>query len=387
MTQWILHIPILFAISYLVFRLIQSDLPGWIYWTSLILKLVAGICLGLIYFEFYGSGDTITYFNHALNSITIVNQPRTQFFLLILEPIVTFSGGSYWVSACYLSFISFIGFWCSAFTLSNLYPKLKWVITISFLFIPSILFWSSGISKESIAIPAFVLLVVHCIKFYRTKLDLQSTFLILASALLLFQLKHYLLITSLLFAGILFASMFFQKWSKKWKALSFLILFGAIIATQLIHPYLLIERIPWTLHQNNQTILKNTEKATSSGIEINEESWFEILRNVPQAIQTGLFRPSVFDKVAHWGIIHQVENLVLTFLFILSLLLYLKKKVPIDLNLLFAASTALMVLAIALALATPNFGSLVRYKTAYLPFLFLLFSILPSQYLAYKSPE
>ncbi|WP_420316196.1 hypothetical protein [Ekhidna sp.] len=374
----------------LVKRFLPSTLPNWLYWMGLCLKLLAGIILGLVFYKYYGSGDTINFFNEAISSSSIEqrNEPRTEFFIQILKPVTQLAGKSYWITSLYFSFFSFSAFWFGANVIAKNYPSLKWITAISLLMIPSIVFWSSGVIKDSIASASLVILVASSINSYcNKKIHALDSLFIGVSAIVLFNIKHYLLITSLIFIGILLATTLFNKLGIKWKIVSVLVFATAITLTQYIHPYLNYNTIPWTLQQNNQAILEKSDSEGRIDIEIREESWIEVLKNIPKALHAGFFRPSILDRTPVWGWIHRIENLVLTVLIMMSLILALKLKPPIDWPLFIASICGISLLAIMLPLSTPNFGTLVRYKNAYMPYLFLISSILPYRYFTSQTEE
>ncbi len=389
MIYWILHIAALLGLSYLSFRLLKSNLPSWTFWVALGLKLLAGIVLGLIFYEYYGTGDTITFFEAAknLNSENLKDQPRTQFFITLLSPLALSTGGSYWLTSLWLSFISFLATWYATIIIIRLFPDLKAVISVSFLFIPSVVFWSSGILKDTIAFASLVVLVALTIKCYRlfSASVLEITIVIL-TGVTLFQIKHYLFITYLIFGGTLMASALFRRLNGagRW-AVASLILVLALTSTQFIHPYLEIDRIPWTLYENNRAILEKSTSEDQLDIVIENASWISVLSQVPGAFQAGLFRPSIYDPTPVWGWIHRIENLMLSILIIMSLILYFKLKPETDWMLFISSLLCILLLAVMLPLSTPNFGTLVRYKNVYTPYLFLISSILPYKYLTSKN--
>ncbi|WP_436515567.1 hypothetical protein [Ekhidna sp. To15] len=390
MTYWIIHIVIIGLLSYLLFRNLKSDYPLLIFWTALVAKLIAGIILGLIFYDYYGSGDTITFFEMAKSngSENAENQPRTQFFVEFIRPIVQSSGGSYWITSLWVSFISFVAIWNAVIIFSKLYPKIKILFAASFLFIPSIVFWSSGIMKDAITFAALISIVAVALKFHNgVKLSVRDLLLLLIGAFILLKIKHYIFITSLLFCGILLSNFIFRKTEGTIKWYITLITIVAVFGmTQIIHPYLKVNRIAWTLYENNQAINQKSD-SNQLDIVIEDDSWYSVLNEIPRALHAGLLRPSILDKTPVWGWIHKVENLILTMSIFLSLLLYVKLKPKIDWPLFIATSFCILLLATLLPLSTPNFGSLVRYKSTYMPFLFLISSILPYQYFSTKSSE
>ena len=118
----VLNILIVFALGYWGYHYAKlSDLKSF-YWSGLILKLCAGISLGLIYTYYYAYGDTWAMFQEALkmqsiafssldnfidvyfkNDFTAITdfsysiQPRAAFMSKIIAPIAYVSGGNYWL--------------------------------------------------------------------------------------------------------------------------------------------------------------------------------------------------------------------------------------------------------------------------------------------------
>ena len=310
------------------------------------------------------------------------------FFVSIIRPIVLLSGESYWITSLWLSFISFLACWRATSTLTVLYPKIRSLFVICLLLTPSVVFWSSGLMKDAIIFAAFVTVVSLVVKIHKhSKITIVDILLLLLGGFLLLKLKHYLLITSMLFFGIILANrMLYQiKGKTRWiiAAISLIVIIGT---TQYIHPYLRINRIAWTLYDINQTIHAN-EDETHLDIVIVDASWNSVLTQIPKALHAGLLRPSILDTTPSWGWIHKVENLLLTLCMMLSILILIKKKIRIDWPLLTASAICILLLATMLPLSTPNFGSLVRYKNAFFPFLLLLTSILPFHYFYSDSVE
>jgi len=264
----------------------------------------------------------------------------------------------------------------------------KVLLATSILFIPTIIFWSSGILKDSIASAALLIAVTSIITFYKKqRLSWMEVLYSAISIFTLFNLKHYVLITLLIFAGLLFFLHYLSKSRLITKLLAFLIIGTCFIATQYVHPYLNLERFPLTLYENNQAIIKKTAPKNQISLEIEEATWSSVWRAVPQAIRTGLFRPSIFDNTPLLGWLHKLENLVLAVLTVGSILIWIKERPSIDFPLTVAAIGSILLLTTLLALSTPNFGTLVRYKNVLMPFFFLLASILPYQYITSKRME
>lgn len=391
MIFWILHITALGLASFLSFRKLKCPFPSAVFWLGLVLKLTAGIILGLIFYEYYGSGDTIYFYDLATGKkqFNLENQPRTAFFIAILKPLARLTNGSYWIASLWLSFINFIACWYAVSILSELYPKIKNLIAASLLFIPSIVFWSSGVMKDTLAFAALVSSVAIIINFYKRGFNSIVNFILLIlAAFILLKIKHYLLITMLLFGGALASFHLLNKINGRIKWFLAITVFSiALVSTQFVHPYLKITRIAQTIYENNQVIIKKSNQEDQLAITINDPSFLSVLEKVPKALHYGLFRPSILDNTMPLGWIHKIENLILTVLIFLSLLLFIKKKPVVDWPLFSVSILCIILLATLLPLTSPNLGTLVRYKNAFLPFLFIISGILPYKFFSSKTNE
>ena len=351
-------------------------------------KLFSGMLLGYLYHKYYGQGDTIHLFELAkfYSYESIQNQPREKFFVWIISPIVWLSGGSYWITSIWLSFIGFLACWYATVSLSETFNKIKLPIATCLLLVPSVVFWSSGILKDTVSFSCLVLSIALVVKFYRNQRLLFLDFILLIlSLIVLFKIKHYLLITVLIFSSILIFSILLRRIKTKLKwPVAIAVLAIILISTQFIHPYLRVDRIVQTIYENNEAIASQTSPENRI-IVLQNESLASLIDNVPISIYTGLFRPSLLDKTTSLGWVHKVENFILTVLLFLSLLLIIKEKHEFDLPLLFSSIFCIVLLGTLLPLTSPNFGTLVRYKNAYFPFLLLISSILPYRYLSSNS--
>lgn len=406
MIYWFIHILIIGFLSNLAFKRLGSPFKPLLFWSALGLKLSAGIAVGLIFHFYYGWGDSLNFFEKAVElsalnlsdhfndlvadgSYATNNQPRDLFFIKLLSVFARITGASYWITSLYLSFISFLASWFFVITITRIFPKAKTVAEMALLFIPSIIFWSSGILKDTISSTALILSVTILLKgVYLKKSSILEIILVIISLIVLFNIKHYLFITFILFAGLFFGLHLLRVFKNKVKwiiALGIMII--ALASTQYVHPYLTWDRIPQTVLEINKTISENSSQSDQSMISIEEPTWNAIASATPRALFTGLFRPSIFDTTIPFGWIHKVENFILIIISILSILLWIKEKPKVDLTILIPALVFICLLASMLALTTPNLGSLVRYKNAFMPFLFLITSILPYRYITSKSKE
>lgn len=400
---WVIHTLVLGFLSYVAYKQIKSSFRPIIYWSALALKLAAGICVGLIFHYYYKAGDSLILFEQANEladlpfsghwkaliadgSYATNNHPRDVFFIKILSVFSEVTGNSYWITSLYLSFISFLASWFFVISVGKLFPSNSVITAIAFLFVPTIVFWSSGILKDTLSSAALIFSVTLLLNVvYLKKSSIVQLIIALISLLILFNLKHYLFIAYILFTGLFIDFHLLKVLPDKIKwVIAIAIMIAAISATQYVHPYLKWERIPKTIVEINNAILGNTAPLDHELIVIEEPTWEAIGLATPKALFTGLFRPSIFDSTISFGLVHRLENFALLILSVFSFLLCFKEKRKVDLALMVSALACICLLATMLALTTPNFGTLVRYRNAFMPFLILITSVLPYDYLTSK---
>lgn len=405
MIYWFIHIVIIGLFAYLAYQLYSKEIPGFIYLSGLLLKLTAGLVLGWIFFTQYKSGDTISYYNQASNlsslplneylailfkpsSYEITNQPRVLFFNKFLSFFLLITGGSYWISSLYLSLISFLCTCRFVEVVSKFFPTYKKWIFISFFFVPTIVFWSSGITKDCIAFGALLYVLSITLLFYfNHRPSFLDLLISLISIFILWRVRHYLLISFILFIGILMFIKLIRNSSRLNQLIAGIILISSMVLTQFVHPFLNLKALPQTFYINNKAIIDRTDEANRLDLAMQSPDWSSIIEVLPRAIKVGLFRPSIIDEVPLWGLFHQMENGMITLMMILSLLIFSRQKPKINWPIVIASITVILIMVTLLAISSPNFGTLVRYKNPFICFLFFLSGILPFQYFAIRRQE
>jgi hypothetical protein len=91
--------------------------------------------------------------------------------------------------------------------------------------------------------------------------------------------------------------------------------------------------------------------------------------NAPQAFNHAIFRPYIWENNMPLSIITSVEVLIYILLFVLLLFFNLKQKIK-DPFILFSNTIAFSLL-LFIGYIVPNTGSIIRYRSIYLPFLLI----------------
>ena len=365
-----------------------------------------GWAVGWVYFYYYQGGDTINFFQDAERltalayqhpiqylrtlrgseplpvSLLFAEQPRALFFVKIVSVINIFTHQNYWPTSLYLSLFSFVGVWLLANEIVRWYPSTKYAVAIAFFVYPSFVFWSSGVLKESIAILALCLCVWAALRWLRSeKVSYRWGYvgLLLIATLLLWKLKYY-------YAGVLvptlIASVGSQYVLKRSQSAVAWMTFGLVwllllgLASQL-HPRLDPTTLAQLLIEQHDRIVQLSEPDNIIHFYELRPTWESLLQNLPLAWFSGLFRPLLWDVfpadgAAVFRYAVGLENTLLLLLFLRSVVkaffttLNHKTRLWLMATLVYAS-----VLAILLAWVSPNFGTLMRYKVAFLPFVAL----------------
>ncbi len=403
----IINIGFLFFVAYRIWSGDKSPMKN-IFWPALSVKLVAGICLGLLYRYYYNGGDTFTYFEEgtkltalarsdvflyvrflwsgdesfdAWNSL-ISLQPRALFMIKVVSVVNLFSHDNYWISSLYLSFICFTSAWYLVTTIERFKPSLRYAAVFGFLFFPSFVFWSSGLIKESLAIAALFLLVNVFLKVWMKETIRPVQWVLISVSLwMLWMLKYYYLAVFLpiVTTSLIFRFLFYTRFTSTpltYRVLIWCTIFIiplVIVAT--IHPNFYPNRFLDVIVANYYDFHIISEADDLIYYDGFQSSVGSILKNAPWALFSGLFRPFPWEAGTALKLLISIENMLLMVLSVTALVNVTKVLRSPNRLLLFSAALYVVVLCVFLALSTPNFGTLARYRVGFLPFFILLISI------------
>ena len=392
-------------ISWVAWRVYQKQPLDrkFIYWPALSVKILAGIALGLLYFYHYRSGDTISYWQDGVTlanyfygspaaglsflsdetSVPVIlngleqQTPRSLFFVKISGVLAIISGENYWMMATWLSVISFAAAWHLVIRVATLLPDLRKAAVIAVLFFPSVVFWSSGLIKESLGLASLYVLAAGGLGvIYRRRLSLTEVAWMVVALWFGWNLKYYwigilvpVLVPLLVVQGIVALR---PAWARfDW--LVWVVLFAGflIIATNL-HPNFYASRFLEVIYHNNLDFTRLSDPPRLVQYLDLEDSPGSVLRNAPAALIAGLFRPFVWESFNGLSLAASLENLVLLVL-VLQALPSLRRLPRSSSRVLMISMIVYVVLLVCfLALSTPNFGTLSRYRIGALPALVIL---------------
>lgn len=403
MIGYLVHIFIILSIA---FALRPDREFQKFYWIGLLFKALAGLVLGFLYLEWLGTGDSLFFHHQAselyqlseqatteyLNRLFTPQYPvykgeaRNELFVKILSVFYFISGGSYWISSLYLSFISFLGAWYLVVSIQKAYPRYFITAVFAFLFFPSPVFWSSGVLKDPLINASVLFLAGISIRYCKNLpyhwWEIIATIFALH---LLFYLRFYLYALAIFTLGALLwfriTAFFFSSRSVKTGVNLFAMVILLLLVTR-ANRNLNINQLPVSVYTNYQKQISDSEPGKTILFSNLEPTWGSLIIHIPESFLSGLFRPVPFEGAAGpYGLLW-IENAFIIVLFLINF--YFIKRAKGD------ALTGILifyivVLAAFLPLVAPNIGTLSRYKAAYLPF--LVFLLLRIPYMRFLSKE
>lgn len=379
-----------------------------------IIKILAGIALGLIYTNYYTdrkAADIFKYFDDSKilfdaifynpydffrmitgfdadapdlqhyyetmiswnNSDNIYNDNRN---LIRLNALLRFfSMGKYYVHTVCMCFISLCGL-IGIFKVLNAEVKGKTMeIFFAVFLLPSVIFWNSGMLKDGLMIFAFGVLFYNFYLTITKGVKPPRVIIILLTAMWLSILKLYILMIVL--PGLLLL-WYFKKFPHRENytfsifAVVYLIYFAVIFNLKYIfHDYDFAHMI-YRKQFNFLNLVTMVKSGSVIEIPLLEGNAWSIIKHTPRAVLTILFRPFIWEANAIFIFMAAMENLLILFLIVLSLLsIDLRQRINKPMM---AFSMYFVFILFALTgLVTPVMGAFVRYKVPALPFLLLIF--------------
>lgn len=378
---------------------------------GLTFKLLAGLALGLIYKYHYGGGDTFTYFHESetianfllkfpkqffsiyfgttenedlVNQLVFFDQPRALLFAKIISVFYLFTVGNYWMISAYLSLINFLCIYLLVEELNKKFPDYKKYAAIAFYFLPTFVFWSSGLLKESLAIGALALTVAMTLRLLQTQkyADFPCWAVWLFAAYLLWELKYFYAAVAMPLLSVVLVRDILGRWIKVSKYHVGLMVFIGFLVVSTLHYNLNMSHILDVIYNNYQLGLLASGSGAIHFFHF-DGSVHGFLINLPLALFSGLFRPLLFEISNGFQGIVAVENTLALGLFLFALW---KSRFRISLQnpIVIIVLVYIILLAVLLAFATPNFGTFSRYKAGYWPFFIYLVLILNEK--AFRNP-
>lgn len=389
-------------------------------------KVIGGFAFALLTVYYYKGGDSLGYYkagselsnillsnpirgielfftsfenfnikgeNFNPNAYEFLNGTDVLLMVKITSLINIFGIYSYGTTTVLFSSISFIGIWRAYSNFCELYPKYSKHLLISFFMIPSIIFWGSGVLKDTVTMGCmgWLIYAFSNVFIFKRKV-IFSIFVSIVSAWLIMILKPYILyvlLPSLLIWG--------QANLKNLIKGSFIriILIPLIVTVISFSTYVVLGKVSEDAGKYDVDKLEQTLQGfqswhgylaatqDQSGYTLGEIEFTPLgyLKVAPAAFNVTFFRPYLWEIRNIPTLIGAIESFIVS-LFFLYLLFKLRgqffKIIVKNKDILFMMIFSI-IFGIIVGLSSYNFGALSRYKMPaqllFVTALFLIYNI------------
>jgi hypothetical protein len=408
-----LYLALILAIAFIIARTIKNEQNRKYFFRGIVLKLVGGILFGIVYATIY-RGDTSLYWKYGtiigdafwdspgiwlklilrfpvdtetipyLSKIPWYNDHSSYFTCQITGLLAPFCFNTYSVIVLFFGLLSFNGLWHLFLVFNNLYPTLHSKTALSLFYLPSLVFWGSGIMKDPLVLTGLGWITYA---FYFGLIKRQSyikCFLLAFFGMyVLFSVKPYVIACffppMLLWLYTLYLSKIPNVIAKiVFSSFSVLVIVGIMA--------LFFSRLQASSGQNIQDLNSVTnqisqssqwissisgEQGSSYSLGVNDGTVVGSLSLFPQAVFTSLFRPFLWEAKNISTLLAALESS--WFIFITVTIFYkvgLFESIKIiykDKTIMFCFIFA-MIFSFIVGISSGNFGTLVRYKIPMMPF-------------------
>lgn len=381
---------------------------------GLLLKMLGAVALGLIYFFYYKGGDTVNYHYTAVTLVNLmydnfdnfiyvffekpelsefylmnsdwnftywVNDPYAFFVSRCFMPIFLICGKSYMAGAIVVASICYLAVWRLFLIFVREFPKLETQFSWAILYTPSVVFWGSGIMKDSITLSA-TCLYVHGFYWLLTqrKLRIKYALALLSGVILLLSIKPYILFALLPGSTLWFITLRINKIKNTFIKIMFtptLIGAGIFLGLSILGALgdslgsYSMDKVIITAAEAQKDLKQGYYLGNSFDIGDYEPTVQGLLSVSHKAIFATLFRPTLLDVRNVVMFISSLEN---AFILIFTLYLIIKLQGWRFLGLITAHPLLMfsfifsLFFAFSVGVSISNFGTLVRLKIPCIPF-------------------
>jgi hypothetical protein len=384
--------------------------------TVFLLKVAFGLALNWIYSNYYtdrSTADVFKYFDDSLvlykafysntgdffqmlfgigNDNTYFNEHYYQFMNHWVRPFGTnyyndthllirfnavvrfFSFGHFGVHVVFANFFSLLGLITLYKTIQQLTQPQNKLTLYGLFFLPSLLFWGSGVLKEGFLLCGLAFLLLSFFRLAHDEIKPKWLLLFIAMSYLILRLKFYVLLA-------LIPAMIAYLWSAKrnnrktpWRYLiTSALLLGIGLNLRFIHPELDLLAMLRQKQIDFICLAEYMNSGSSIYLEPMQTDAAGLFSALPRALYNGLFRPWAWEYSSAFTALSGIENTLLLIIMVFTLAFHRKNN--INLNLLLFCLTFILTLSTLIGLTTPVIGAIVRYRIPVLPFYFMLIAL------------
>jgi hypothetical protein len=382
---------------------------------GLLTKVLGGLLFASIYVFYYGQGDTTSFYECSLAFCKLFLHDTSDFFtayfgggtqevksyftsdtgeplmymfaegstrftMKLLVPFMLLSGGSYFITTVLVAIFTYGGLWQLFRMFYKKFPQHAKGLAVAILFMPSVMFWGSGIMKDSFTLAATCYLIVAIYNLIESKGNkVLNVLRMILFAFVVVSIKAYVIVI------LLPSTLVWMLYNRVRKVRNKLV-------RKLILPFVYVIVITGSyfgLNAFGESLGKFSVKNALKTAAINqndlkqdyyEGNSFDIgdfdptiggaLSKFPQATLAGLFRPYVWDSRNVVMFLSALENLFVLGFTLLVLFRLNWSKVSsfmVSQPLLLYCLVFSVLFAFMIGLTSPNYGALVRFRIPLTP--------------------
>ena len=418
---------VILGIAHIIQRNKQNKIIEYKYFTlGLFAKLMGAIAFCLVYTLYYGGGDTTNYYKGAVALSNLKSVDFTSYWNILNNDLryenyiafnadtgyppfymyknaITFSVCRYASLVAELGFNSFIpmslliatfsyiGIWKLYRLFNTLYKGMEKHLAYAILFLPTLLFWGSGIMKDTFVLGATCWISYNFFKVFieGKKLPVNSVFMIL-NLIIVINIKPYVILSLLPGVMLWLNSAYLKGIAFPWPKLFMVPLLAAIIGavgfftinnlSQLMGTYGDVDKAINQAQIIQQDLLREGQYGSNNyNIGEIDGTIGGMITLAPIAIFTAIYRPMFFEIGSPMMVVSVIENSIL---FVLTMFLLMKVKfinifrVIVREPILLYSLVFSLFLAFGVGIAGTNFGAMVRYKVPFVPYYFAMLVVI-----------
>lgn len=414
---------VIIVVTGFAIRNANTDKPHYKYYMpNLFAKLFFSLAFACVYIFYYGGGDTTAYYDGAvaLNNLFLkspdlyieqMTSPPDMFkFTQYFDLQTTYPPG--WIYrepegffVCKLmsliSFLTLKSYLAMTFIMAFLTSIVSWklfllvrdyqfsnekLLSFGVLLLPSVNFWCTGVSKDTVVFIAALVLIVNVFKLISNKYDtgIKNYFFLFLAAFVIYHIRSFVLAAILLPILFSLGARLVKSLGGGDRAVVFFRTMFIIIGFAIGGRTVLIQSEGDFLKSNSflqqaaiiQSDFQNNDSYGTKRYNLGDIQFtpFGLIKVSPLAIITGVFRPFIWEARSATLVINGLESI----LFIYFMLNFARRdlktkwqKIRSHEFLIFCV-IFFLVIAFMTGLTSGLYGVLVRLRAPLLPFLFIL---------------
>ena len=314
-----------------------------------------------LFYDPYSNGGTNSFFS---SHDSYWNDLKSNVFVKIISIFDIFSFGHYYVNVIFYAFISLFGSIAFYRVMADVFPKRKNTVLLS-IFVPSFLYWASGIHKEGLIFTGIALIVFHVYFAMREKnLDIKRCAGILLGLFILFLLRNFILV--IIFPAVLAWFLANRRPLQGFRVFAVVYAIFIVAFFTLRYVYSGFD-FPQAVVSKQEAFTQLKGKSSIPTNKLEPHAW-SFTKNIPQAISMSSLRPYPSDVRHLLSLAAMVETELILLLFVLFIVVP-KKDLVISKNAIYFSIFFSLSLLLTIGFTVNNLGAIVRYRSIVLPFL------------------